>query len=72
MIDAISAVVGREAKIDPQPVQPGDVDRTWADLTRSRDELGYEPRVAFEDGLRRQWDWLQESGTVTNCSAGAS
>ncbi len=56
MIDAISAVVGREAKIDPQPVQPGDVDRTWADLTRSRDELGYEPRVAFGDGLRRQWE----------------
>ncbi len=72
MIEAIAAVVGREAKIDPQPAEPGDVDRTWADLTRSREELGYEPKVAFEEGLRLQWQWLQESGSVASRVPGAS
>lgn len=61
MIDAIAAVVGRPAAIDAQPPQPGDVDRTWADLARSRAELGYEPRVPFEEGLRRQWERSQVS-----------
>jgi UDP-glucuronate 4-epimerase len=56
MIDQIARVVGRPATIDPQPPQPGDVDRTWADLERSRVELGYEPKVPFEEGLRRQWE----------------
>ncbi len=58
MIDAIAAVVGRTPAIDSRPLQPGDVDRTWADLARSRDELGYDPQVSFADGLRRQWEWV--------------
>lgn len=59
MIDTVARVVGRPAAIDRQPPQPGDVDRTWADLTRSRAELGYRPSTTFEDGLRAQWDWLR-------------
>jgi UDP-glucuronate 4-epimerase len=60
MIERIAEVVGKPATIKPLPMQPGDVDRTYADLTRSRDELAYEPRTSFVDGLRRQWDWLRE------------
>jgi UDP-glucuronate 4-epimerase len=59
MIERIAEVVGKPATIKPLPMQPGDVDRTFADLTRSRDELGYEPRTSFIDGLKRQWDWLR-------------
>ncbi len=64
MIAAIATVVGREPVIERRPMQPGDVDRTWADLARSRAELGYDPRTPFEEGLRRQWLWLRDSGTV--------
>ena len=60
MIDTIGKVVGRPPRIDPRPMQPGDVDRTWADLTRSRAELGYEPRTSLLEGIRRQWAWMQE------------
>jgi UDP-glucuronate 4-epimerase len=60
MIEQIAAVVGRPAKIKPLPMQPGDVDRTFADLTRSRDELGYQPRTSFVDGLNDQWQWLRD------------
>jgi UDP-glucuronate 4-epimerase len=58
MITAIARVVGKEPRIRRQPMQPGDVDRTWADLTRSRAELGYQPSTPFEDGLSRQWTAL--------------
>ena len=60
MIDAIAQVVGREPRIEHQPMQPGDVRQTWADLTRSGEELGYEPRTSFREGLERQWSWLRE------------
>ena len=39
------------------PKRPGEPDVTWADITKIRTELGWEPRVSFEDGLRRQWEW---------------
>ncbi len=56
MITAIARTVGREAVIARKPMQMGDVDRTWADLTRSRAELGYQPSMKFEEGLARQWE----------------
>ncbi len=59
MIDAIGRVEGKTPAIEQLPMQPGDVDRTWADLERSRAELGYEPKTGFEEGLRRQWGWME-------------
>ncbi|MCC6909674.1 MAG: SDR family NAD(P)-dependent oxidoreductase [Phycisphaerales bacterium] len=59
MIEAAEQTVGRRAVIDRQGNQPGDVVRTWADLTRSRAELGYEPRTSLVEGMARQWQWLR-------------
>ena len=59
MIAKIAATVGKEPRIKEMPMQPGDVDRTYADLTRSTAELGYAPQTSFEEGLRRQWAWLE-------------
>ena len=58
LIEAIGAVVGRTPSVERKPMQSGDVDRTWADLERSSAELGYAPKVAFEEGLRHQWEWM--------------
>lgn len=55
MIDTVAQVVGKPAKIDRQPMQPGDVNRTYADLTRSADELGYAPQTPLAAGVERQW-----------------
>jgi UDP-glucuronate 4-epimerase len=60
MIDTIARTIGQAPRIKRLPPQPGDVERTWADLTRARAELGYAPSTAFEDGVRRQWEWLQK------------
>lgn len=61
MVAAVARTVGRDAVVNRKAMQPGDVERTWADLTRSRAELGYSPSTPFEEGLRRQWRWYQEA-----------
>ena len=60
LIETISQTVGREAQINQMGMQPGDVDRTWADLTRSKAELGYAPTTGIADGIAHQWAWMQE------------
>ncbi len=58
LIELIGGVVGKTPHIEQLPLPPGDVGQTWADLARSRAELGYEPKTSLEDGLARQWDWM--------------
>lgn len=55
LIAAIGRVAGVDPRIEHRPAQAGDVERTWADLTRSARELDYRPRTSLEDGLRAQW-----------------
>jgi len=64
MIDAVGRVVGRTPAVERLPMHPGDVNCTWADLTRSRAELGFEPATSFEVGLNRQWEWMRFCGLV--------
>ena len=63
MIATIARTVGREAGIVPKPAQPGDVERTFADLTRSRAELGYAPRTPFAEGVAKHWAWMSRLPT---------
>jgi UDP-glucuronate 4-epimerase len=42
------------------PLQPGDVECTFADITRARTELGYRPQVGIEEGIPRFVQWFQE------------
>jgi UDP-glucuronate 4-epimerase len=44
------------------PAQPGDVERTWADVSRARDELGWEPEVDLDSGLDLFVDWFRNEG----------
>ena len=55
LIRMIGEVVGREPIIEQGERQPGDVQRTWADLTRAGAELGYAPGTPLLDGLQKQW-----------------
>ena len=57
MIATIEAVVGKEARIDRQPEQPGDVPQTWAEISKARNLLGYEPRTEFREGVEQYYDW---------------
>lgn len=57
MINTIGKVLNIEPKIKQLPMQPGDVDRTYADITKAKKMLGYEPKTSFEDGIRKFIEW---------------
>lgn len=62
MVETIARVVGKPSTITPGKPSPGDVERTYADLFRSGAELGFAPTIAFEEGVRRQWEWSRSRG----------
>ncbi|MCK6529783.1 GDP-mannose 4,6-dehydratase [Myxococcota bacterium] len=62
MIETIEEALGRKAVRRVLPEQPGDVPITWADLTRARAALGYDPQVPFEEGIARQVAWYRDAG----------
>ena len=59
-VRVLEEALGREAEIRFAPLPPGDVLRTFADLEASRRELGYEPKVAIEEGLPRFVAWYRD------------
>ncbi len=59
MIDLLGMALGKVPKIERLPEQPGDVQQTYADISRARRELGYNPQTTFEEGLRRFVEWYR-------------
>ena len=63
MIELLEAALGKKAVIDRQPLQPGDVPITFADISKARAKLGYNPRVKFEEGIKLFAEWFKKSQT---------
>ena len=42
------------------PLQPGDVERTYADVTKARRDLGYAPNTDISEGLKRFVEWFRQ------------
>jgi UDP-glucuronate 4-epimerase len=59
LIELLEQALGKRAVIDAQPSQPGDVPQTFADITKARRLLGYDPQTQIEDGLRRFVQWFR-------------
>lgn len=59
MVETIEKAMGKKAQLDRKPVQPGDVPRTMADITKARRMLDYEPGTRFIDGVARQVEWYR-------------
>ena len=58
LIEAIEGALGKKAKINELPEQPGDMPLTCADISKARKLLGYKPTTKLEDGLPRFVDWF--------------
>lgn len=58
-IGAIEAALGRKAQMKFEPMQPGDVPSTYADIEAARAALGYEPRTPISDGVPRFVAWYK-------------
>ncbi len=66
MVAEIAGAMGIEPRIEWGPMQPGDVQRTAADLSKSGAVLGYEPRTPFPEGIRRFVTWFREAYARSN------
>ncbi len=60
MVGVLAQELGVEPRIRWLPPQPGDVEQTFADVSKARSLLGYDPKWEFEDGIRKFVAWFRE------------
>lgn len=63
LVELLSRSLGIEPIVQRSGLQPGDVTRTFADVARGRELLGYEPSTPIADGIPRFVEWLRSQGT---------
>lgn len=61
LISLLEKALDRRAGIDWQPMQPGDVPQTYADITKARRLLGYDPQTQIENGIQKFVEWFRET-----------
>lgn len=66
MIELIEKFTGRKAKINFGKFHKADMKETWADITKAKNILGWEPKTSLEEGIERtvrwfedNWDWIE-------------
>jgi UDP-glucuronate 4-epimerase len=59
LIRLIEKAMGKEAKIETLQNQPGDVSITYADVSKAKRMLGYQPRIGMEEGIKRFVEWYK-------------
>ncbi|HSK16884.1 MAG TPA: NAD-dependent epimerase/dehydratase family protein [Gaiellaceae bacterium] len=59
-VEALAGIAGRRLELVRSARREGDARRTAADTARIREEVGWEPSTAFEEGLAAQWRWAAD------------
>jgi UDP-glucose 4-epimerase len=62
VFDLIGRVTGRAVRVERVEAQRGDMRDTYADTTRARADLDFAPTVTLEQGLRAQFEWMNDAG----------
>lgn len=70
LIDQVQRALGTRVEVAYGPAVAGDVRSTWADLERVERELGYQPRVGLEKGIKAQVEWALKEGFTSNPVSG--
>jgi len=60
LIAVLEDKIGKKARIERLPMQPGDVPVTFADISKARSELGYDPQVDIVTGVTKFIDWFKD------------
>ncbi|MGB7580951.1 MAG: SDR family NAD(P)-dependent oxidoreductase [Sedimentisphaerales bacterium] len=60
LIGEIEKALGKKAVIERLPLQPGDVERTYADVTKAHRDLGYNPNTDISEGLKQFVEWFRQ------------
>lgn len=61
LIELLETALGKKAIIDRQPLQPGDVPVTFADISKARARLGYNPHIKIDTGITLFIDWFRQN-----------
>lgn len=61
VIEKLGRLLGREPRIDHRPAHKADVTRTWANIDRARELLGWAPRIGLDEGLDHAAAWYREN-----------
>jgi UDP-glucuronate 4-epimerase len=61
LIVAIEEVTGKKTVIEQYPEQQGDVPKTFADINKAKELLGYNPQTSLKDGLKKFYDWFKQN-----------
>lgn len=61
LVSVLARAMGVEPRVEWAPLPPGDVQRTFADLEKSRRVLGFDPRMPLEDGIARFVTWFRRA-----------
>jgi UDP-glucuronate 4-epimerase len=64
LISLLEKALARRAEIDRQPLQPGDVTQTFADISKARRLLGYSPATQIEEGIEKFVEWFRASNST--------
>jgi len=59
VLHQLEKITGKKIQAKYEPARSGDILHSQADISLARTILGYEPRVLFEEGLKRTWDWYK-------------
>ncbi|MEP6705533.1 MAG: GDP-mannose 4,6-dehydratase, partial [Acidobacteriota bacterium] len=59
LVELIEENLGAKATIDHQPMQPGDVPTTFADISKARRLLNYTPKTKIEAGIPKFIEWFR-------------
>jgi UDP-glucuronate 4-epimerase len=63
LVQLIEEQMGKRAQVEYLPAQPGDVERTYADIRKARERLGYQPRINMREGISRFVRWYLEENS---------
>ncbi|QQL44920.1 SDR family NAD(P)-dependent oxidoreductase [Sulfuriroseicoccus oceanibius] len=58
LIEGIESAIGKKAQINLMPEQPGDVPRTFADISKAKELIGYNPQTKIKEGLPKFAEWF--------------
>jgi len=59
LIELLEKALGKDARINTMPAQPGDVPLTRADVSKARAMLGYEPQTSIREGVAKFVEWYR-------------
>lgn len=63
LITLVESAVGKKAVIDPQPMQPGDVSITYANIDKAKKLLSYQPTTKVSEGIPKFVEWYRQYKT---------